>query len=98
MKTTLINSKQIFFALFIATQILLAASITHAQHYQTISTADSSVGDNLTRTVTTVQSGANPLNRFQMTQVRKSGPPDEAIKEPRLRQMRRMFSRGFRRD
>src|SRR6185369_2867610 len=71
-------SKQIFFALFIA--ILSAASVTQAQPYQTISTQDSSVGDNLIRTITTVQSGANSLNRFQMTQVRKSGPPDEAIK------------------
>jgi len=79
-KTILINPKQIFLALFIATQIVLAASVTHAQPYQIINTQESIVGDNLSRTVTTVQSGANPLNRFLMTQVKKAGPPDEAIK------------------
>lgn len=80
MKTILINPKQIFFALFIATQILLAANATHARPYQTINTQESIVGDDLSRTSTTVQSGANQLNRFLMTQVRKAGPPDEAIK------------------
>ena len=79
MKTSSINPKYIFFALFIATQLLLAAN-SQAQPYQTISTANSIVGDDLSRTVTTVQSGNNALNRFQMTEVRKAGPPAEALK------------------
>ena len=79
MKTSSINLKYIFFALFIATQLLLAAS-SQAQPYQTISSVDSIVGGDLGRTVTTVQSGNNQLNRFQMTQVRKLGPPEEGLK------------------
>ena len=79
MKTSSINFKYIFFALFIATQLLLAAS-SQAQPYQTVSTVDSIVGGDLGRTVTTVQSGNNQLNRFQMTQVRKLGPPEEGLK------------------
>jgi len=78
-KTSSINLKYIFFALFIATQLLLAAS-SQAQPYQTISSVDSIVGGDLGRTVTTVQSGNNQLNRFQMTQVRKLGPPEEGLK------------------
>lgn len=72
--------KTILFALFIATQILMTAASSHAQPYQTISTQNSMVGDNLSRTVTTIQSGNNPLNRFLMTKVTKAGPPDEALK------------------
>jgi len=79
-KTSSINFKYIFFALFITTQLLLAATTSKAQPYQTISSVDSVVGDDLIRTVTTVQSGNNPLNRFQMTQVRKAGPPPEGLK------------------
>ena len=79
MKTSSINFKHIFFSLFIATQLLLAAS-SQAQPYQTISTQNSVVGDDLSRTVTTIQSGTNSLNRFQMTLVRKVGPADEALK------------------
>ena len=79
MKTSSINLKYIFFALFIATQLLLATS-SQAQPYQTISSVDSIVGGDLGRTVTTVQSGNNQLNRFQMTQVRKLGPPEEGLK------------------
>jgi hypothetical protein len=78
-KTSSTNLKYIFFALFIATQLLLAAS-SQAQPYQTIITENSIVVDDLSRTVTTVQSGNNTLNRFLMTQVRKAGPPEEAIK------------------
>ena len=79
MKTSSINLKYIFFALFIATQLLLAAN-SQAQPYQTISTQNSIVGDDLSRTVTTIQSGNNSLNRFQMTEVRKAGPPLEGLK------------------
>lgn len=78
-KNSSINLKYIFFSLFIATQLLLAAS-SQAQPYQTISTQNSVVGDDLSRTVTTIQSGTNALNRFQMTEVRKAGPPEEALK------------------
>jgi pimeloyl-ACP methyl ester carboxylesterase len=78
-KTSSTSLKYIFFALFIATQLLLAAS-SQAQPYQTISSVDSIVGGDLGRTVTTVQSGNNQLNRFRMTQVRKLGPPEEGLK------------------
>lgn len=79
MKTSSIRLKYIFFALFIATQLLLAAS-SQAQPYQTISTQNSIVANDLSRTVTTIQSGINVLNRFQMTEVRKAGPPEEGLK------------------
>jgi len=78
-KTSSINLKYIFFSLFIATNLLLAAS-SQAQPYQTVNTQNSIVGGDLSRTVTTIQSGTNSLNRFQMTEVRKAGPPDEALK------------------
>jgi pimeloyl-ACP methyl ester carboxylesterase len=78
-KTSSIKFKPIFFALFIATQLLLAAS-SQAQPYQTINTQNSIVGDDLSRTITTIQSGNNSLNRFQMTEVRKAGPPLEGLK------------------
>jgi len=77
-KTSSINHKYIFFALFIATQLLLAAS-SQAQPYQTINSQTSIVGDDLSRTVTTIQSGTNSLNRFRMTEVRKAGPPAEGL-------------------
>ena len=77
---THITPKSILFALVIATQIILAASITHAQPYQIINTQNSIVGDDLSRTVTTIQSGNNPVNRFFMTNVKKSGVPNEALK------------------
>ena len=80
MNTVRINLNRILFALFIATQILLAASVSQAQPYQTINTQNSIVGDDLSRTVTTVQSGDNPTNRFLMTEVRKSGVPLEALR------------------
>jgi pimeloyl-ACP methyl ester carboxylesterase len=74
------NLNPILFALFIATQILLAAGVGHAQPYQTVSTENSIVADDLSRTVTTVQSGNNPLNRFLITEVRKSGVPMDALR------------------
>ena len=80
MNTVYINLKRISFALFITTQILLAASISQAQPYQTISTSNSIVGGDLNRTVTTVQSGDNTLNRFLMTTVKKADVPDEPLK------------------
>jgi pimeloyl-ACP methyl ester carboxylesterase len=79
MNTIHVTVKRTFFALFIATQILLAAGISQAQPYQTINTENSIIGENLSRTVTTIQSGANPLNRFYMTRVVKAGVPNEAL-------------------
>ena len=78
--TVRLNFNRILFALFIATQILLAAGVSYAQPYQTINTANSIVADDLSRTVTTVQSGDNQLNRFLITEVRKAGVPIEALK------------------
>ncbi|HEX5873797.1 MAG TPA: hypothetical protein VFY60_04055 [Pyrinomonadaceae bacterium] len=72
--------KRILFALIIATQILFAASVSHAQPYQAISIENSIVGDDLSRTETTIQSGNNTLNRFRMTEVTKSGLPAGALK------------------
>ena len=74
-----ITLKRTFFVLFIATQILLAAGISQAQPYQTINTENSTVGGDLSRTVTTIQSGANPINRFFMTRVVKAGVPNQGL-------------------
>ena len=68
-----------FLVLFIATQILLAAGISQAQPYQTINTQNSIVGGDLSRTVTTIQSGNVPLNRFFMTRVVKAGVPNQGL-------------------
>lgn len=76
MNTIRIHAKQVFFALFIVT---LAAGISKAQPYQTITTENSIVGDDLSRTVTTVQSGDNPLNRFRITEVKKADLPNHAV-------------------
>lgn len=62
------------YALFTVCLLLLSASVSQAQTYQIINTENSSVGDNLTKTVTTVQFGDNPLNRFLMTRVVKDIP------------------------
>ena len=78
MNITRLNLKPITLALLITIQILLAAGITHAQ--QVISTQNSIVGDDLSRSVTTIQSGENQLNRFLMTKVTKVGLPNEALK------------------
>jgi pimeloyl-ACP methyl ester carboxylesterase len=75
----LINLKPTLFTLLIVTHILLAASISKAQPYQTISTQSAIVGGDLSRTVTTIQSGNNALNRFQMTAVKKAEVPNNAL-------------------
>ncbi|HEV2882072.1 MAG TPA: hypothetical protein VGX24_12400 [Pyrinomonadaceae bacterium] len=54
--------------------LLLCARPAHAQTYQIISTQSSTVAGNLTRTVSTVQVGSNPLDRFLITRVAKSVP------------------------
>jgi pimeloyl-ACP methyl ester carboxylesterase len=54
--------------------LLLCARPAHAQTYQIISTQSSTVAGDLTRTVSTVQVGSNPLDRFLITRVAKSVP------------------------
>jgi pimeloyl-ACP methyl ester carboxylesterase len=58
---------------------LFLAGTAQAQSYQIISTQNSNAANNVTRTVTTVQVGSNPLNRFLMTRVRKN-IPNHALK------------------
>lgn len=55
------------------------SALVQAQDYQIVSTSSSTVANNVTRTVTVVQVGSNPLNRFVMTRVRKD-VPDQALK------------------
>jgi pimeloyl-ACP methyl ester carboxylesterase len=66
--------KRLFLPLYILALLCCAGSVTQAQTYQIISTESSNVANNLTKTVTTVQVGSNPLNRFLMTRVRKNVP------------------------
>ncbi|HWC77719.1 MAG TPA: hypothetical protein VG778_09660 [Blastocatellia bacterium] len=54
--------------------LLLFASDGHAQNYQIVGTDSSVVGGNLNKTVTTVQMGNNPVNRFKMSRVLKDIP------------------------
>lgn len=61
-------AKRTFFALFL---LLFVTAVTQAQPYQVISTQNSVVGGDLNKTVTTIQEGDNPLNRFKMTKVVK---------------------------
>ena len=72
--------KPLLITFFLATQLLLTAGVSQAQPYQVINTQSSAVGDDLSRTVTTIQSGANSIDRFAMTKVVKAGLPDEPIK------------------
>lgn len=51
--------------------LLSCARLTYAQNYQIISTQTSTVANNLTKTVMTVQAGNNPLDRFLITRVIK---------------------------
>ncbi len=71
--------KRLLTLLCFLVSLFCAASDTRAQTYQIISTVNSSVANNLTKTVTTVQVGSNPLNRFLMTRVRKN-IPNHALK------------------
>lgn len=79
MNTILIHLKRTLFALLVTTQILLIASSSHAQTYTTTNSETTIVAGDLSRTVTTIQSGPNPLNRFFMTTVKKAAPPNEAL-------------------
>lgn len=59
------------FGLFL---LLFCADATQAQPYQIVGTSSSVVANNVSKTVTTVQVGGHPLNRFLMTRVRKNIP------------------------
>jgi pimeloyl-ACP methyl ester carboxylesterase len=59
--------------------LMLVASVAHAEPYNIISTQNSVVGGNLKKSVTTVQVGSNPLNRFLISRVAKD-VPNHAIK------------------
>ncbi|HEV3468597.1 MAG TPA: hypothetical protein VG148_04705 [Pyrinomonadaceae bacterium] len=52
----------------------LCAGRAHAQTYQIVGTETAVVADDLVRTVTTVQVGTNPLDRFLITRVSKDVP------------------------
>ncbi|MDQ1557666.1 MAG: hypothetical protein QOD32_726 [Pyrinomonadaceae bacterium] len=61
-----------FLALFVL--LLCGAPLTRAETYQIVGTQSSTIAGNLTRTVTTVQVGSNPLDRFLITRVVKNVP------------------------
>ncbi len=61
-------------ALVLALLFTMGGGIASAQTYQVIHTESTEVANDLTRTVTTVQDGSNPLNRFFMTRVVKNVP------------------------
>ncbi|MDQ1591903.1 MAG: hypothetical protein QOG71_2530 [Pyrinomonadaceae bacterium] len=61
-----------FLALFVL--LLCGAPLTRAETYQIVGTQSSTVAGDLTRTVTTVQVGSNPLDRFLITRVVKNMP------------------------
>lgn len=62
------------YALFTVCLLMLTASLSHAQPYQIINTESSIVAGDLLKTVTTVQVGDNPLNRFLISRVVKDIP------------------------
>lgn len=72
-------TKRALYAVFVAVQLLLVASIANAQPYQITNTQNSVVGGDLNRTVTTVQEGNNSLDRFFMSKVVKP-VPGQALK------------------
>ncbi|HKQ79810.1 MAG TPA: hypothetical protein VJ810_39320 [Blastocatellia bacterium] len=55
----------------------MAAGAVSAQTYQIVNSKTSAVTNNLTRTVSAVQVGGNPLNRFFMHRVKKNAPAQE---------------------
>ena len=72
--------KKLFPRLCILALLFCAGGVTHAQTYQIISTANSNLANNVIKTVTIIQVGSNPLNRFLMTRVRKNIPNDDLKK------------------
>ena len=73
-----VNHKQMFAlglkALALALLFTVWAGAASAQPYQVVHSETTAVTNNLTRTVTTVQAGGNPLNRFFMHRVTKNLP------------------------
>jgi pimeloyl-ACP methyl ester carboxylesterase len=53
--------------------LLICARASYAQTYQIVGTQTSTVAGDLTKTVTTVQVGTNPLDRFLVSRVKKAG-------------------------
>ena len=78
-ENTIKHVKQTFYPLFAVCLLMLTASVGHAETYQIINTENSVVAGNLTKSVTTVQVGSNPLNRFLISRVVKP-VPDHALK------------------
>ena len=67
------------FPLFALCVLILIPAATQAETYQIVGTESSIVGDDLVRTVYTVQVGCNSLNQFRMTRVSKD-VPNNALK------------------
>ena len=61
-------------ALVLVLLLTLGGGTASAQTYQIVHSETAAVSNNLTRTVTTVQDGSNPHNRFFMTRVVKNIP------------------------
>jgi pimeloyl-ACP methyl ester carboxylesterase len=72
--------KKLFPRLFLLALLFCTGGVTYAQTYQIISTANSNLANNVIKTVTIIQVGSNPLNRFLMTRVRKNIPNDDLKK------------------
>ena len=66
--------RRMFFAHLLVAQFLLFTAAAQAQPYEIINTQNSIVAGDLNKTVTAVQSGDNPLNRFLVTRVVKPVP------------------------
>lgn len=66
--------RKTMYALFAVCLLMLAASLSQAQPYQIISTESTVVAGDLLKTVTTVQVGNNPLDRFLISRVVKDVP------------------------
>ena len=71
--------KRTFYPLFAIFLLMLVASVANAQPYQIIGTENSVVAGDLNKSVTTVQEGTNPLNRFSFARVVKN-IPDHAVR------------------
>jgi pimeloyl-ACP methyl ester carboxylesterase len=54
--------------------LLVCARASYAQPYQIVGSETSNVAGDLQKTVTTVQAGTSPLDRFLITRVRKDAP------------------------
>jgi pimeloyl-ACP methyl ester carboxylesterase len=54
--------------------LISCARLTYSQTYQIVGAETTTVAGDLKKTVTTVQAGSHPLDRFLITRVRKSAP------------------------